>query len=83
MHGSSLLASGLIFVWGLQGEGVLQGYPLDVEVWKLRYRVSTGQLSVKDQSYKCRLCATCCSNPNELRAHAMEKHKGHMLTIKR
>jgi len=32
MHGSSLLASGLIFVWGLQGEGFLQGYPLDVEV---------------------------------------------------
>jgi hypothetical protein len=29
--------------------------------------------------FKCRLCKTCLSNPDELRIHSMVKHKGHML----
>ena len=30
-------------------------------------------------SFKCRMCKVRLSNPDELRAHSMVKHKGHML----
>ncbi len=30
-------------------------------------------------SFKCRMCKTRLSNPDELRVHSMVKHKGHML----
>ena len=30
-------------------------------------------------SFKCRICKTYFSNPDELRIHCMVKHKGHML----
>jgi hypothetical protein len=33
------------------------------------------------ESYKCRLCSAHFTNPEELRIHRMEKHKGHNLTL--
>jgi len=34
------------------------------------------------ESYKCRLCSAHFQNPEELRIHRMESHKGHMLAVK-
>jgi len=41
------------------------------------------KLTYKEGSFKCRLCPTSFLNPEELRTHAMVKHKGHILVIKR
>ncbi len=30
-------------------------------------------------SFRCRMCKTALSNPEELRLHSMAKHKGHMI----
>ena len=30
-------------------------------------------------SFNCRICKISLANPEELRIHSMEKHKGHMI----
>jgi hypothetical protein len=37
------------------------------------------QYGLTDATFACRICKAILSNPEKLRIHSMEKHKGHMI----